>query len=293
MDLGKRALRFTFFSLWAVMMTALTYVVGAVGLKVIRREWGRLPYWSSGLALSGLLYAGNLRPLGLAFLSLVLLIGIFSEIEEMGLSVMVSGFFTLLINSMLGAGSFALWVYYTGPKWSQQLQDILQTMLKPLVDINPKLQISYYDLMLQLPSVVLILWMVAIYLAVWLENRLAPNDSLTTKDQLSRVSMPDPVVWMFIIALLGAFGGHGLGALEAMSVNILNVCFMLFFFQGIAVVAKFFESVRMGLFWQFMFTVLIIVHLFLLVSLLGLIDYWVDFRSRIEKRGNQEMNRET
>lgn len=293
MDLGKRVLRFTFFSLWAVMMTALTYVVGAVGLKVLRREWGRLPYWFGGVGLSGLLYAGNLRPLGLAFLSLVLLIGIFSEIEEMGMGAMASGFFTLLINTMLGAGAFAFWVYYTGPKWSQQLQDLLQLMLKPLVEINPKLQISYYDLMLQLPSVVLILWMVSIYLAVWLESRLASNDSPTMRDELTRVSMPDPVVWLFIIALLGAFGGHGLGALEAISVNVLNVCFVLFFFQGIAVVAKFFESVRMGLFWQFMFMALIIVHLFLLVSLLGLIDYWVDFRSRIEKRGNQEMNRET
>jgi hypothetical protein len=292
MESGKRALRFSFYGLWAVVMTALTitFVLGAVSLKVLRREAGRVHYWFIGSAFTGILFAMKATPLALAYGSLVLLVGVFSELEELGLGVLTSGFFTLVINFLCGAGVFALWVSRTGPKWSQFIQDGLELMLKPLVELNPKLQINYFDLMLQIPSLLLILWMCAIYFAVLLENRVRPIEQQGMKGQLAEFRLPDFVVWLFIGALLGAFGGLAKMPVEAVSVNVLNVCFMLFFFQGIAVVARFFETLRMGWFWQTVFMVLIVVHLFLPVSLLGLIDYWVDFRARMQKRGNEEIN---
>ncbi len=112
------------------------------------------------------------------------------------------------------------------------------------------------------------------------------------RQQLADLRLPDGVIWLFIGALLGAFGGFEVRGVEATSVNILNVSFVLFFFQGIAVVAKFFEKLRMGSFWQFVFMLLIVVHLFLFVSLVGLTDYWLDFRTRLNKR-TTEFNRET
>lgn len=293
MERAKRVLRFSFYGLWAVMMTALTYVLGAVGLKVLRREAGRWFYWSFGSVLTGILFGAMLKPLALAFVSLVVLVGVFSELEELGLGVLISGFFTLVINALCSAGAFALWVSMTGPKWSQQIQETLESTLKPLIELNPKLQINYFDLMLQLPSVLLILWMGAIYFAVLLESRLTPVKSAGLKGQLAGIRLPDPVIWLFIGALLGAFGGFAKAPVEAVSVNVLNVCFMLFFLQGIAVVGRFFETLRMGWFWQVVFMVLIVVHLFLFVSLLGLSDYWVDFRTRMAKRGGEEINRET
>jgi uncharacterized membrane protein YhaH (DUF805 family) len=256
----------------------------------LRREAGRLSYWFIGCAFTAALFALKATPLALAFVSLVVLIGIFSEFEEIGLGVLASGLFALIINFLCGAGVFALWVSMTGPRWSQLIQNNLEFLLKPVAELSPRLQLSYHDLMLQLPSLLLILWMCALYFAALLESRVSPVKISGPKGQLAEFRLPDAVVWLFTAALLGAFGGLMTAPVEAVSVNVLNVCFVLFFFQGIAVVARFFHTLRMSWLWQTVFMVIIVVHLFLPVSLLGLIDHWMDFRIRMQKRGNEKIN---
>jgi uncharacterized protein YybS (DUF2232 family) len=86
---------------------------------------------------------------------------------------------------------------------------------------------------------------------------------------------------------LGAFGEFGLVGAQATSVNFLNVCLMLFFFQGLAVIYRFFAVFRVGFFWQALLMIIVVGQLFLLVSLLGLMDHWVDFRARLSKRREQ------
>lgn len=298
--MARQVSRIIFYSVWAVLMTALTYILGAVSLKVLRHKLGRMGYWALGLSLTAILFALPAAPLGLAFLSLVVLMGVFSELEELHLSLPVSAGFTLLMNSLIGAGAVALWVSRIGPKWVSVVQTTLEALLAPVTKLNANLQINVPDLMWQLPSIILILWMGAIYVAVLLEGRLTAGEpptpapvspSHSMRQQLAQLRMPDFVVWLFVLSLLGAFGSFEVKGLQAVSANILNVCFVLFFFQGIAVVAKFFERLRMGSFWQFVFMVLIVVHLFLFVSLVGLADYWADFRARLDKR-SPEFNSE-
>lgn len=283
---GQKASRFLFYSVWAVLMTALTYVLGAVSLKTLRTKFGRGGYWALTMFLSFGLFALHYKLLAIAFFSLVLLIGVFGEFEELHLSFSVSAFFALVINSLIGAGAFVLWVYSTGPKWSQLVLSGIETLLKPLSDMNPGIEAKYFDLMLQLPSFILMSWMGALYLAVLLEDGVM-------RKQLAELRMPDACVWLFIASLLGAFGGFTNQAVQALAGNTLNVCFLLFFFQGVAVVAKFFEKLRMGPFWQTLWMALIVIHLFLFVSVLGLSDYWFDFRSRLAKgKGSEEFNEE-
>lgn len=298
----QRAARIFFYSAWAVIMTGLTYILGAVSLKALRRKFGRIGYWGISTALSAVFFALSLKMFAIAFFSLVVLIGVFSELEEMGFSLKISAFFALTINALLSSGAMVFWIYSTGPKWSQQVLATLEAMLKPLAEINPHIQIKHYELMLVIPSVVLILWIAAIYLAILLESKLVSEDVATTttaadqpklsmRRQLVELKMPDAIVWIFTASLLGTFGGFGNQYVEAVAANVLNVCTMLFFLQGIAVVAKFFEKLRISAFWQTLLMVLVVLYLFLFVSLIGLTDYWLDYRSRMAKR-TEEFNRE-
>ncbi len=281
-------------------MTALTYVLGSVSLRILRAKHGRAIYWAwSGLIALAFCLSAKTLPLGIAFLSLVILVGVFCELEELGLNFLWSAFFTLLISSLISGGAFALWVSRVGPKWLSQILAGIDSLLKLLPQMGNNMQIQAMDLVLQIPSIALILWMSSLYLAVLLEGRLEPAKKTATENaerptmraQLMQLRMPDVVVWGFILALLGAFGGFDKNIVEPVSINVLNVSFVLFFFQGIAVVARFFERLKMGPFWQLIFMVLVIVHLFLFVSLLGLIDYWFNFRARLDKRP-QEFNSE-
>jgi hypothetical protein len=291
MNRAQLAFRYLFFSAWAVLMTALTYVLGAPSLKVLRHHLGRWKYWSLTTAIGVALVALKAPALAVAFMSLVILMGIFTEFEDMDIGLMPSALFTLLVNGLLGAGAFAFWVSRIGPNWSQTLLESVETALKPLNQISPKVQLNFFDLMLQLPSIVIIMWTISIYLAVLMEDRLrfpeAAASSAKTrpsfKSQLGEVRMPDACVWIFIVSLLGAFGDFKMRAFEVISVNAMNVCLVLFFFQGAAVAMKLFAKIRMGWFWQMLFMILIVVHLFLFVSLVGLLDYWFDFRTRLAK----------
>jgi uncharacterized protein YybS (DUF2232 family) len=68
------------------------------------------------------------------------------------------------------------------------------------------------------------------------------------------------------------------------SLNVFNVCSVIYFFQGLAVLGKYFEIFKVGFFWRFMWVLLLAVQLPILMSLLGLVDYWADFRKMFTKR---------
>ena len=65
----------------------------------------------------------------------------------------------------------------------------------------------------------------------------------------------------------------------------------LYFFQGLAVLEVAFRIFRTGAFWRFVIYFFIVGQLFLLLSAVGLIDYWVDFRSRMRRAYRREENR--
>lgn len=277
-------------------MTALTFVLGAVPLKSLRRGAGRLTYWSLGLGISAVLFALQLHLFAAAFLSMVVLIGLFSEFEELHLNLQTSAFFALLITSMLALGGFAIWIYSVGPAWNQMVLAALQASLDPLGRFSEALKVDYNELMLQLPSLALILWTVALYLSVLLEGRLTapssePIPPSKFREELAQFRAPDAIVWIFIASVLGAFGNFNVKGLQTVSVNVLNVSLVIFFFQGAAVIARFFQSLRMGMLWQTVLMVFVVLQLFVFVSALGLVDHWVDFRTRLNKRGEQ-INRE-
>lgn len=278
-------------------MTGLTYVLSAPALKVLRRRLGRGWYWAFVTVLSGTLVVAHATPLGILFFSMGTLIGVFEEFEDMEFSLVASSFFTLLINTLLGAGAFAFWVSVTGPKWMQILVAAADESLSVFGTLPPLLQTNAHDVVTLAPSSVIMTWMVSIYIAVLLEGRLSTGDwavvpkAPSLRPQLVRLRMPDAVVWIFIAAIVGRFVNlAGMpAALSVISANVIRICGLLFFFQGVAVVYRFVERLRLSAFWQGLFLFVAVVQV-LFVSLIGLLDYWMDFRTRMTKRA-QDFNR--
>ena len=179
----------------------------------------------------------------------------------------------------------------------QSVLNYLELLLKPGTDFL-HIQANYFDLMTQLPSLVIIAWMAAIYTSIFLEKYLSVGEMAplvqipSMRPQLADSRWPDVCVWAFIASLLGAFGNVQSLLLEGISANVLNICMVMFLFQGIAVVSKFFAGLRIGPFWKWLFIVLIVLQLFVLVCLIGLLDFWLGFRVRLAKRAEQ-LKRET
>lgn len=290
---------------WSVVMSAITIVLGGVPLKSLRREFGRSVYWLIGLATAAALFAAHFQIFAALYLSLIVLMGLFGEWEELGLSFMASAFFSLIITFLITCAGVAIWISRMGGQWRDIIIARMDEWIKPALSMSPSIQVNTYDILLQIPSIVVVLWMAAIYLSVILERRTPSEDESDLyrakarqdringafRPELDKINLPSPVIWVFILALLGAFGEFGLTNVQAVAVNLLNICLMLFFFQGLAVIYRFFAVFRIGFFWQVLLMVIIIGQLFLLVSLVGLVDHWVDFRTRLSK-GREEMNKE-
>jgi uncharacterized protein YybS (DUF2232 family) len=103
-------------------------------------------------------------------------------------------------------------------------------------------------------------------------------------DDLREWHAPEPLVWGLIACGFSLFI-PGVEFLQTAAINILLVIGACYFFQGLAIVAYFFQKSRVPFFLRMVTYVLIIFQqLFtLLVVGLGLFDLWGDFR-RLKKK---------
>lgn len=279
-----------FWMLWAYFLTAMTYFLGAGPLRAVRSQLGRGFYWSLVFTLSlfslslGFMSSGQQEAffygLAGAFLSLAVLMGVFAEFEESGLSFDLSAAFSILVLSCLSFGVAGILFWLKGPSWFLQSKEILQQSLKGV-----QLEFPVDQLLLQVPSVVIIFWMLAIYSGVLLEGRIRMGVYKPTllRAELFQFRAPNWVVWLFIGSLLPAFGEYGPQWLQVVAANLLNISVAIFFFQGLGIVHQALIFLRVGLFWQVLLVLFLIIQLFLFVSGLGLADHWLDLRARLIK----------
>ena len=100
---------------------------------------------------------------------------------------------------------------------------------------------------------------------------------------------------LFAAATLGrwaAEGSSGLGWLGDLAANLAMVAVMLFLFEGLAVVHGVIARMKLGGGWLAALYVLLFLALpqmVVLLSALGYADAWVDFRSRVKPKGDNEI----
>jgi uncharacterized protein YybS (DUF2232 family) len=103
---------------------------------------------------------------------------------------------------------------------------------------------------------------------------------------------PDRLVWVLIAAgLMMLIPEDWLEmvvpgeTLVIMGMNILIVCCLIYFFQGMAITAFFFRLKNISVIFRWLFYMLLAVQQYTIVFViaLGLFDLWIDFRKRLVK----------
>ncbi len=283
-----RALRAPVLMLWAVMLSAFTAVLGAAPLRVLRHLIGGGFFWLAGITTAVVFYSLGWIPLAAVIGAQTILIGTYTEFEERDFSMRQAASFSVLLTGLFISSSFYTWTAFNGKGWLNRLLDGVQVYLDKAKQMNIQAleNIKAQDIVVQLPSGILIFLILSLGLALIFERNLMRWAGLVyrRRDRLSEFSAPDAVVWLFIVSLLGAFAELGVKGLQMVAMNIFNVCSVIYFFQGLAVLGKYFETFKVGFFWRFMWVLLLVVQLPILMSMLGLVDYWVDFRKMFVKR---------
>jgi hypothetical protein len=288
----------------AVVLTTLTMVFGALPMLLARRAFGRLAYWTGFGATAVALAAAGLPFYALAFVALTVLSGVYVEIEEYGVSIFVAGMAGVLSATGVVFGGMGLWARFSNLRLGEELRRLLDPFIAQLTQ-NTNSTVSVEAVLQQLPSAVVIMLSLALAVAligekkarnrsraVALENR---ESEAATEPQMPQgllaFRLPDLAVWLATAAIAGAFLKHGNAVVETVSLNLLNLLFVLYFLQGLAVISHAFRVFKIGPVWQAIWYVLLVLQLFLMVSLLGFVDYWLEFRDRLSRKP-VETNRE-
>lgn len=278
----------------AVILTSATVIFGAIPMRVIRRCYGRMPFWLGGLIATLALLAMGVTSVSLMYFVLTLVIGVYSEVEDHGASLFTSGLVSLL--TAVGVSSLTVGLQLIRQKSAliQLLKEELTPIVNSILTAVPSAQLTVDDLVRQMPSMIAIVLVVALALGLISERRMRLlfqlPDAKFFLPQLGRLMtfrMPDLSIWLTIAVVFGAFFQHGIPWVELLSINLLNVMVVLFFFQGLAVVAFMFRLFRVAPFWRVFWYVLIFSQLALLVMVLGFADYWLEVREKWSQKAAQ------
>lgn len=279
---------------WTFLLTGLTVVMGAIPLNGLYRYAGRLYYWLFwALAITTLFYLG-FYPLAVGLCSMCFVVGVFNEVRRNGYSYVSSGVISVAFTSTLiyfFAFFFARikeikWV----PFFETYLNDNVLKYFPPTGDGAIPFDIK--QVIVQIPSIGVILLIVSLFLAVLFEKRILIWLQIPTlrREKLREFSLPDTVIWIFILSLLLAFIKLETTWVNVVGMNLLNVVVLLYFFQGLAVIATYLHLTKATIFWRTLIYVFAITQLFLAVAVFGIIDYWMDFRRKLNKKMTEIKN---
>lgn len=281
--------------LWSVLLSAFTVILGATPLRVLRLIVGSNYYWLLSVVGFYGLYALGWYPIAAIFGLQVLLVGTFSEFEERGSPLRQAAGFAVSLTALFSLSCFYIWTAFVGKGWLNQILNVITGVITQITAIRADLvgSLKAQDILTQIPSIAVILMILSIALALVLEKSLSrwAGIKVLRREKLSDFYAQDFLVWVFILSLLGTFSSSGVRQIELISINALNICVAVYFLQGTAILGKYFTVFKLNLFWRITWIFVMVLQLPLLLSVVGLVDYWADFRRGFIKKAAQLKNK--
>lgn len=280
--------KFITISSLSILLSMLTVIFGAPLLRVLRQAYGPWAFWLLGLAVTGAAWLLNAQPLALFIGSVWMTLGAYNEMEQKGLGWWLSGILAVL----LGTGAACISIYgafkVNGINTYAEVQALMEQFTDKVQQMNPAVKLDPMILMQQVPSAIVILLILALGVGLIFERRVfswlnLPREKIASQLKLLEYRVPDFFIWIAMTAFLLTMVSFGGKATAVLAVNILNVALVLYFFQGLAVLEVFLSSMRAGVLTRILTYIILIGQLMIILSIVGLIDYWLDFRGRIRR----------
>ncbi len=168
---------------------------------------------------------------------------------------------------------FADSVLKNQPSLSQESRDQLKNILD-----NPKL------VLLELPGLFLSTLLLLSALPAIAMIRWNPKGFLArtgySRDTLRRFRSPDWLVWPTLISV--AFLIFTVPHATAVAQNLLKPLILIYFFQGMSILAFFLDSLRLRGTFRFLIYGMAVMFLTPMVVSFGFFDLWFDFRERVK-----------
>jgi uncharacterized protein YybS (DUF2232 family) len=298
------------------LAVAATVILTISGIVIPPAGVALLPFVPLPVLSFGMRYG---KRLGIAVLAVAFLLFLLFAGKELAFIYFIFAAMTSLLFGILGRVRVIEWLVlgsasvlfaatagfllYLYGSWSAMVQDLRGSLTEHLaaamrvhermgftqesVDLIKERMPAITEAILQiLPALVFISFSLIVLLNVLFLSRRFPDrrGEWLSLDNLREWHAPEPLVWVLIACGFALFI-PGAEFLQTAAVNILLVIGACYFFQGLAIVAYFFQKSRVPYFLRMVTYVLIVFQqvFTLLVVGLGLFDLWGDFR-RLKKK---------
>jgi len=295
--------KFFLLSTLAALLTLLFVFIGAPLLRVLRNQFGPKLFWLSGVFFAVVVGLFGLVPMAFLLGSTWLVIGLYSELEEQGRASFWSALSVILMGTVLVIGGPILWAKSAGIDLTEVLSTGVQQFLTQLQSKNATsetsllsgMKIDAHFVISQMPSVLFILHLMSLAFALMFDRKTATMfglrfEKIASQIRLLEFKVPDFFIWATMLSFLFSFLKIGNEAMTIVSMNLFNSLLGIYFFQGLAVLEVLLLVLRAGTFTRIIVYFVIVGQLFFLLSIVGVVDFWVDFRSRFRKKGIKENN---
>lgn len=279
----------------AVILTVLTGVLGSPFLRILHRSQGALRFWSAGFVVGLVFWFFVNEAIAVFVGSIWLTLGLYSELEERGRGWKASGLTALATGSVAGLSGFGFVLQRMGITNWERFVDLVREQTAFLLPADPGIRPDAALLAQQVPSAWIILLVLCLGIALIFEDRLfawsgIPRERVASRLRLLEFRLPDALLWVTLTAFLLTMVSFGSKSLAAFGANVVNVAVVLYFFQGLAILEVLLNSLRAGPLVRLVVYVILVGQLFFVLSLVGLIDFWVDFRRRLRGTGATQGN---
>jgi len=271
-----------------VLLSMMTVILGAPFLRVLRRTFGPLSYWILGLIVTVATWFFKAEPLSVLIGSVWVTSGVYLELETKGVGWWFAGLLSVLSGLCVSAATGFLALRTNGINTYAEVEKLMEQFAQRVIEVNPNAVISPETLLQQIPSAIVIVLLITLGVGLIFERRVfswlnLPREKIASQLKLLEYRLPDYMVWVAMTAFLLTMVSFGGKAIAILAVNVVNVAIVLYFFQGLAVLEVFLNSMKAGVFTRVLTYIILVGQLLLVLSILGLIDYWVDFRGRIRR----------
>lgn len=272
-----------------------TVVLAAAPLRALRLMSPFWVYWPTTMLMTSGLWHLGLPTASLVFACVALIVGLYTEIENWGGSRGTAGVGALTaFMAVLGVG-FGSWCRDQKVSPVATLQHWVDLGIQKMREVNPSfdsvLGESFQTDMIvaNSPSLVIIFGLIVIAVAVVSEKTwmriLEPEQPawIAERPAWNEFRAWNELIFLFMAGLLAAFTNHGSKIATIVGTNVLNALFVIYFFQGMAVVFKAMDRFKVGVAWRLLIGFVLTFQLALLVACVGIADYWLEFRARFSR----------
>jgi len=276
-------------TLLSALLSLAAIVAAPLPLMLLHRGFGRLWFLAAILIAGGLLLAVTGPAVALSFGVAALLSFVFCECERAHLGYTASVGITTLVLVGLAALVLGLAMEQTGfdpISYMRGQIDLIAFQLGASTG-SKDLGLDKDSILMQMPSAFFIGLVVSIWINSLLVVRIERNlgwqsQGARMREPLLYWRLPDFFIWISLAASVAGFMDLGSPVIHSVGINVFNVAVMLYFFQGLAVTVSYMEIKRFSPIWRVIVYFLIFSQFFLMIAVIGFVDYWMEFRKKMQ-----------